>query len=83
MIDDEELERIQSDVEEDEDGDVEDGSAVQEGAVDSDPDDEDLGIESASSEPLYVLPLYAILSSDKQARVSDTHRDGPLAHEFR
>ena len=74
VIDDEELERIQSDVEDDEEGDGGDESAGNEGAIDSGLDDEDLGIESGSSEPLYVLPLYAILSSDKQARVSAARR---------
>ena len=58
--------RIQSDVEEEGEGDEEE----KEGSIHSDDDEEVLGIESVSTEPLYVLPLYAILPSDKQARVS-------------
>lgn len=62
IIDEEELEHLQSDAEED--------AGEKEGSIASDvDDDEDVGVESVSAEPLYVLPLYAILSSDKQARV--------------
>jgi hypothetical protein len=57
IIDEEELEHLQSDVDEEEE---------KEGSITSDLDDEVQGI---SVEPLYVLPLYAILSSEKQARV--------------
>lgn len=60
-IDDEELEQIQSDIDEEE---------TKEGSIESEPDEEELGVEQISSEGLYVLPLYAILSSEKQARVS-------------
>lgn len=59
IIDEEELEHLQSDVDEEEN----------EGSIKSDVDEEDVEVEGISSEPLYVLPLYAILSSDKQARV--------------
>lgn len=62
IMDDEELEHLQSDAEEDEEKD-------EEGAIASDPDDEDMNVKGVSFEPLYVLPLYAILSSDKQSRV--------------
>lgn len=65
IIDEEELEHIQSDAEEEKD--EEEGK---EGAITSDIEDEEAsGIQGISSEPLYVLPLYAILSSEKQARV--------------
>lgn len=58
VIDEEELEHLQSDAEEDEE--------QKEGSLVDDDEDED---ESECSEPLYVLPLYAILPSEKQARV--------------
>ena len=58
FIDDEELEQIQSDAEEE-----------IEGSIGSDIDEDDAGVQDLPVEPLYVLPLYAILSSDKQARV--------------
>ena len=58
FIDDEELEQIQSDVEEE-----------AEGSIGSDIDEDEAGVQDLPVEPLYVLPLYAILSSDKQARV--------------
>jgi HrpA-like RNA helicase len=63
IIDDEELEHLQSDVDDEEE------EEQKEGSITNDIDDEDLGVEGISAEPLYVLPLYAILSSDKQARV--------------
>jgi hypothetical protein len=59
IIDEEELEHLQSDVDEEEG----------EGSITSDVDEDDIGVQGISSEPLYVLPLYAILSSQKQARV--------------
>ncbi|CAF3964301.1 unnamed protein product, partial [Adineta steineri] len=62
IIDEEELEHLQSDVEEEDEG-------KKEGSITSDLDDEDVGVEGIPVEPLYVLPLYAILSTDKQARV--------------
>ncbi|CAF3503121.1 unnamed protein product [Rotaria sp. Silwood1] len=62
IIDDEELEHLQSDIEEDEEKD-------KECSITSDLDDEDINVKEISIEPLYVLPLYAILSSEKQARV--------------
>jgi HrpA-like RNA helicase len=60
LIDDEELEHIQSDIEENDN----------EGSIHSDLDDDEHLGEHITSEPLYVLPLYAILPSDKQARVN-------------
>ena len=63
IIDEEELEHLQSDVDEEEE--EKEGSI----AGDLEDDDDDVGVEGISAEPLYVLPLYAILSSDKQARV--------------
>lgn len=63
IIDEEELEHLQSDVDEEED--------VGEGTVTSDGDDEEES--GTTSEPLYVLPLYAILSTEKQARVKIIH----------
>jgi len=65
IIDEEELEHIQSDVDEEE----EEEEEGKEGSITSDIEEEESGIQEISSEPLYVLPLYAILSSDKQARV--------------
>ena len=65
IIDEEELEHLQSDVDEEED--------AGEGAVTSDVEDEDEEQGGIASEPLYVLPLYAILSTEKQARVSASH----------
>lgn len=62
-IDDEELEQIQSDVEEE-------LEEKKEGSIDSESDDEQLDVEDASTEGLFVLPLYAILSSEKQNRVN-------------
>ncbi|CAF1367453.1 unnamed protein product [Rotaria sordida] len=65
IIDDEELEHLQSDIEEDEEKD-------KECSITSDLDDDDnadINVKEISIEPLYVLPLYAILSSEKQARV--------------
>lgn len=64
IIDDEELEHLQSDAEENEEEDEE-----KEGSIASDVDEENTNVKEVSIEPLYVLPLYAILSSDKQARV--------------
>jgi ATP-dependent RNA helicase DHX37/DHR1 len=61
IIDDEELEHLQSDVDEEE--------GEKEGSITSDLDDEDIGVQGITVEPLYVLPLYAILSSEKQGRV--------------
>lgn len=63
IIDEEELEHLQSDVDDEED--------VGEGAVTSDIEDEEES--GTTSEPLYVLPLYAILSTEKQARVRIIH----------
>ncbi len=66
IIDEEELEHIQSDAEEEK----EDEEEAKEATITSDiEEEEESGIQGISSEPLYVLPLYAILSSDKQARV--------------
>jgi hypothetical protein len=65
MIDDEELEHLQSDAEEEE----EEEEAGKEGSITSDVDDEDNRVQNIAAEPLYVLPLYAVLSSEKQARV--------------
>jgi len=59
IIDEEELEHLQSDIDEEEN----------EGSIASDVDEEDIGVQGISIEPLYVLPLYAILSSEKQSRV--------------
>jgi ATP-dependent RNA helicase DHX37/DHR1 len=59
IIDEEELEHLQSDIDEEEN----------DGSITSDVDEEDIGIQGISIEPLYVLPLYAILSSEKQSRV--------------
>ncbi|CAF0856362.1 unnamed protein product [Adineta ricciae] len=70
IIDEEELEHIQSDVDEDEGG--KEGSI----ASDIDDDDDDAGVEGITSEPLYVLPLYAILSSEKQSRVFESPPTG-------
>ncbi|CAF3953492.1 unnamed protein product [Rotaria sordida] len=65
IIDDEELEHLQSDIEEDEEKDKECSITSD---LDDD-DDADINVKEISIEPLYVLPLYAILSSEKQARV--------------
>lgn len=66
IIDEEELEHLQSDVDEEED--------AGEGAINSDIDDEEEEEDGGiPSEPLYVLPLYAILSTEKQARVGVSH----------
>jgi hypothetical protein len=64
IIDEEELEHIQSDADEEEEE-----EKGKEGSIASDIEEEESGIQGISSEPLYVLPLYAILSSEKQARV--------------
>ncbi|UJR14756.1 hypothetical protein I4U23_001746 [Adineta vaga] len=66
IIDEEELEHLQSDIEEDEGG--KEGSIASD-IDDGDDEDDGMGAGEISSEPLYVLPLYAILSSNKQARV--------------
>ncbi|CAF3153468.1 unnamed protein product [Rotaria socialis] len=66
IIDEEELEHLQSDIDEDEEKEQEE---EEECAITSDLDDEDTNVKGISFEPLYVLPIYAILSSEKQARV--------------
>ena len=60
--DNEELEHLQSDVDDEED-------RERDCSITSDLDDEDIDIQETCIEPLYVLPLFAILSSEKQARV--------------
>ncbi|CAF3528856.1 unnamed protein product [Rotaria socialis] len=66
IIDEEELEHLQSDIDEDEEKEQE---QEEECTITSDLDDEDTNVKGISFEPLYVLPIYAILSSEKQARV--------------
>lgn len=47
---------------------LQDVSAKDEGDLDSSDEDEET-LNSSTAEPLYVLPLYSLLSPDKQAKV--------------